>query len=111
MMVYLQACRPSPGFGEFGEEIQDEVLIPSVQQSVCFVQNEELDSAQAQLPTLHQILYSACMNSTLSLRQLTRLSEAKGWVNSRLHLRLLVYNQVQSSPQGLKQAMSMLEEV
>ena len=36
-------------------------MIPSVQQSVRFVQDEELDSAQAQLPALHQILYSACI--------------------------------------------------
>ena len=66
-MVYLQACCPGSGFGEPGEEIQDEVLVSSIQQSVCFVQDEELDSAQAQPPALHQILYSACIEGCIPM--------------------------------------------
>lgn len=57
---HLQARCASAGLGEAGEEVEDEVLVASVQQAVGLVQDEVLDAGQAQLPALHQVLDPPC---------------------------------------------------
>lgn len=57
---HLQACNASASLGKSREEIQDQLLVACVQQPVCLVQNEVLDSAEAELATLHQVLDPSC---------------------------------------------------